>query len=225
MKRGKKYKNIIKKIDNNKKYVLQEAISTIKEVSYSKFDGTIDISFNLNLKRGTTVRDTLVLPNQFRGEKKILVFTKGDNVEKALNYGASYAGADEYVQKIKDGWLDFEVVIATPDMMKDLGKIGATLGRRGLMPNPKTGTVTNNLEQAINEYKKGRVEFRTDKTGVINISVGKVSMDDIKIKENITTLFKEIQRKRPQETKGEFIRGLALSATMSPGIKLDFSSL
>lgn len=174
----------------------------------------------LNLKKSQSVRDTVVLPHQFRGEKKVLVFCKGDKQKEAMDAGAAFAGSDELIEKIKGGWLDFDIAVATPDMMKDVGKLGMVLGRKGLMPNPKTGTVTFDVAAAIAELKKGRTEFRTDKTGIIHIAVGKVSMDAASIAENVSTLLAEVNRKKPSDVKGEFVQSVYLASTMSPSVKL-----
>jgi len=156
----------------------------------------------------------------FRGEKKILVFCKGDKEKEALEAGAAYAGADELIDKIKGGWLDFDVAVATPDMMKDVGKLCMVLGRKGLMPNPKTGTVTHDVKAAVAELKKGRTEFRSDKSNIIHLAIGKVSMDAGKVAENLSTFLEEVSRKRPADTKGEFITSVFLTSTMGPGVRV-----
>lgn len=218
MKRGKKFVEAAKAVDRSRMYSRTEAIELIKKISFAKFDETVEISMNLNVKKSTTVRDTLVLPHQFKGEKKILVFAKGEKAEEAKKAGAAWVGDDDLIEKIRGGWTDFDVAVATPDMMKDVGKLGPILGRRGLMPNPKTQTVTFDVAAAINELKKGRVEFRSDKTGVIHMAVGKVSMEPAAIKENIDAIIAEVERKRPSDTKGEFVKSLSLSSTMGPGV-------
>ena len=220
MKRGKKYQQALDKIDREHRYEPEEAIRLLKELSFAKFDETVELSMNLNIKKSATVRDTLVLPNQFSAEKKILVFAKGEKADEAREAGAAYVGDDDLIEKIKDGWLDFDVAVATPDMMKDVGRLGPILGRRGLMPNPKTQTVTFDLAAAINELKKGRVEFRSDKTGVIHLPVGKVSMEPEKIAENVRAVVSEVEKRRPAETKGDFVETVAVSSTMGPGVKL-----
>lgn len=220
MKRGKKYRQALEKIDREHRYEPEEAIRLLKELSFAKFDETVELSMNLNIKKSATVRDTLVLPNQFSAEKKILVFAKGEKADEAREAGAAYVGDDDLIEKIKDGWLDFDVAVATPDMMKDVGRLGPILGRRGLMPNPKTQTVTFDLAAAINELKKGRVEFRSDKTGVIHLPVGKVSMEPDKIAENVRAVVSEVEKRRPAETKGDFVETVAVSSTMGPGVKL-----
>ncbi len=169
-KKGKKYIEAFSKVDKNKFYNIEDAILLLKEIKFAKFDETIDISINLNLKKNHTVRDTIVLPNQFMKPKRILVFAKGDRADEARAFGATHVGDDDLINKIKSGWDEFDVVVATPDMMKDVGRLGPILGKRGLMPNPKTQTVTNNLKDAINSLKKGRTEFRANKNGVISFS-------------------------------------------------------
>ncbi len=218
MKHGKKYLESLKKYDGQASYELAKAAELIKTLSFAKFDETIDVSVKLNLKKSQTVRDTVVLPNQFRGEKKILVFCKGEKEKEALEAGAAFVGSDELIEKVKGGWLDFDIAVATPDMMKDVGRLGMVLGRKGLMPNPKTGTVTFDLKAAIAELKKGRIEYRVDKTGVIHLAIGKVSMEAAKIAENVKTFMDELQRKKPADAKGDFIQSVSISSTMGPGI-------
>ena len=182
MKHGKQYRESLKKYNPSESYDLKKACELVKELKFAKFDETVELHVCLKLGKSQTVRDTLVLPNQFKGEKKVLVFCKEDRVKEALDAGAAYAG-EEYIEKVKGGWLDFDVCVATPDMMKDVGRLGMVLGRKGLMPNPKTGTVTPDVANAVAELKKGRTEYRADKTGIIHIAVGKVSMDADKIAE------------------------------------------
>jgi len=223
MKRGKKYKNALTKYDASKKYELGKALDIVKSIKYASFDETIELHVSLKLGKGQTMRDTFVLPNQFRGEKKVLVFCTDDKVKTALDAGATYAGSTEYIDKIKSGWLDFDIAVATPDMMKDVGRLGMVLGRKGLMPNPKTGTVTTDIVGAIGELKKGRVEFRADKTGVVHLAVGKVSMDANKVVENAKALLSEISRKKPADAKGDFLRSVSINSTMSPGVWVDYT--
>lgn len=220
MKKGKKFQEAVKKYNKQEVYSFEDGAKLAKEIAFAKFDETIDLSVRLNLKKGQSVRDTLVLPNQFKGEKKILVFAKGDKAEEAKAAGAAYVGDTDLVEKIRGGWLDFDVAVATPDMMKDVGKLGPVLGRRGLMPNPKTHTVTFDVKEAIAELKKGRTEYRSDKTGIVSVSVGKVSMDAAQIVENIKLVVSEVERKRPADAKGDFVLSLAISSTMGPGIKV-----
>ncbi|MDR0525038.1 MAG: 50S ribosomal protein L1 [Spirochaetaceae bacterium] len=218
MKHGKKYRESLKKYDGTGVFPLPEALELVKSLSFAKFDETVDLSVKLNLKKSQSVRDTVVLPHQFRGEKRILVFCKAEKEKEAQEAGAAYTGAEDLIEKIKGGWLDFDIAVATPDMMKDVGKLGMVLGRRGLMPNPKTGTVTFDLKTALAELRKGRTEFRADKTGVIHLAVGKVSMDPGKVAENIKTAITEIKRKRPADAKGDFLKTVSVSSTMGPGV-------
>ena len=221
MKRGKKYQEVLKKVDRSKSYTLKEAAALTKECAYAKFDETVELAVKLTLKKSQSVRDTVVLPNQFSAQKKVLVFAKGDKAEEARAAGAAYVGDSDLIDQIKGGWMDFDVAVATPDMMKEVGKLGPILGRRGLMPNPKTQTVTNDIKGALAELSKGRVEFRSDKTGVIHLAVGKVSMDADKITENAVAIIAEILRKKPADAKGDYVVSVALSSTMGPGVHVD----
>jgi large subunit ribosomal protein L1 len=218
MKHGKKYRETLKKYDPAKTYSLDEALTLVKANAFAKFDETVDLSVKLNLKKSQSVRDTVVLPNQFRGEKKVLVFCKPEKEKEAQEAGAAFVGADDLIEKVKGGWTDFDVAVATPDMMKDVGKLGMVLGRKGLMPNPKTGTVSFDLKGTLAELKKGRTEFRADKTGVVHLAVGKVSMESVQVAENIKTVVTEIKRKRPADAKGEFIKTISVASTMGPGV-------
>ncbi len=222
MKHGKKYAAAVEKIDAEKLYAYDEALGLVKTVAFAKFDETVEISVKLNLKKSHTVRDTVVFPNSFQGEKKILVFAKGDKADEARANGAAFVGDADLIEKIKGGWMEFDICVATPDMMKDVGRLGPILGRRGLMPNPKTGTVTNDLTAAIKELKAGRIEFRADKTGVVHLPVGKVSMEASKVNENVQTFMGELERRRPADLKGDFIKSVAVSSTMGPGVKIQF---
>ncbi|AYE36264.1 50S ribosomal protein L1 [Borrelia turcica IST7] len=219
---GKKYIQALSRVDKLKAYSIDDAISLLKEIKFVKFDETIDVSINLNLKKSHTVRDTVVLPNQFMKEKRILVFAKGDRAEEAREAGATYVGDDDFINKIKGGFDEFDVVVATPDMMKDVGKLGPILGKRGLMPNPKTQTVTNDVRGAISSLKKGRTEYRANKNGVINFSIGKSSMDNKKVRENYDEFIRELLKKRPSDLKGTFVDSVYISSTMGPSMKIDF---
>ena len=223
MKHGKKYLASVAKYDLSKKYDISTACKMVQDMKIAKFDETVEAHVSLRLGKSDTVRDTLVFPNQFKEEKKLLVFCKEDRVKEALDAGASFAGADEYIEKVKGGWLDFDVVVATPDMMKDVGRLGMVLGRKGLMPNPKTGTVTVDIAKAIAELKKGRTEYRADKAGVVHIAVGKCSMDTAKIAENVATLLSEIDRKKPSDAKAGYVQTVSVCSTMGPGVWVDFS--
>ncbi|MFP4509143.1 MAG: 50S ribosomal protein L1 [Spirochaetota bacterium] len=224
MKRGKRYLEAVKTVDRTATYPATDAVELVKKLATAKFDETIELSMNLNLKKSSTVRDTLVLPHQFRGDKKILVFAKGEKADEARAAGATHVGDADLIEKIRGGWTDFDVAVATPDMMKDVGRLGPILGRRGLMPNPKTQTVTFDIKEAIGELNKGRVEFRSDKTGVIHLAVGKVSMETAKIRENISAVIGEVVKRRPADTKGDFVNTIAISSTMGPGVKIASST-
>ena len=220
MKRGKKYLEALKKYNPKESYPPVKAADLVKQLAFAKFDETVEVSINLALKKSQTVRDTVVLPHQFMGEKKILVFAKGDKAEEARQAGATYVGDEDLIEKIKGGWLDFDIAVATPDMMKDVGKLGQILGRRGLMPNPKTQTVTFDIKGALKELKKGRIEFRSDKTGVVHLAIGKVSMEPKAIAENLVTVLQEIERKKPADAKGNFVKSVYISSTMGPGVRI-----
>ena len=223
MKHGKNYRESLKKFDSTKSYDLVKACEIVKDIKFAKFDETVEAHVSLKLGKNQTVRDTLVFPNQFRGEKKVLVFCKEDRIKEALDAGAAFAGADEYIEKVKGGWLDFDVAVATPDMMKDVGRLGMVLGRKGLMPNPKTGTVTNDIVAAIGELKKGRTEYRADKQGNVHIAVGKVSMDAAKVAENVEALLSEIDRKKPSDAKVDYVKSVSVSSTMGPGVWVNYA--
>ena len=220
MKHGKKYQEAAKKVDRTQEFEPQAACALVREVKCAKFDETVEVHVRLNLKKSQSVRDTVVLPNQFRGEKKVLVFCKPERVKEAMDFGAAYAGDVELIEKIKGGWLDFDIAVATPDMMKDVGKLGMILGRKGLMPNPKTGTVTNDLKAALAELRKGRTEFRSDKTNIVHLAIGKVSMEASQLAENLTILLDEINRKRPADAKGDFVTSVFLAPTMGPSVRV-----
>lgn len=222
MKHGKKYRASLAKYDVAKFYPVADACQLVKDLHFANFDETVELAVSVKLEKNQTVRDTLVFPHQFTGEKRVLVFCKEERVKEALDAGATYAGSVEYIDKVKNGWTDFDVAVATPDMMKDVGRLGMVLGRRGLMPNPKTGTVTPNIAQAVAELKKGRTEFRADKGGVIHIAVGKVSMDAKDTAENVNTFLTELERKKPADAKSGFVQSVSLSSTMGPGVWVDF---
>lgn len=217
---GKRMKAALASYEREKTYEIGEAVGIVKKVASAKFDEIVDIAIKVNLKKGQSLRDTMTLPHQTSSDKKILVFARDEKAEEATKAGASYVGDVEYIEKIKGGWLDFDIVIATPDMMKEVGKLGAVLGRRGLMPNPKTKTVTMDVAGAVKELQKGRIEIRADKTGVVHVSAGRVSMTEDQLSENITAVVKEVVSKKPNDTKGDFLMSVAVSSTMGPGIKI-----
>ena len=219
MKRGKKYQNALKMLPNDKSsYTVVEACEMIKKIAFAKFDESLELHIKLNLKKSQSVRDTLVFPNNFSEEKKILVFARDDKAQEARDNGALYVGDMDLIEKIKAGWQDFDICVATPDMMKEVGKLGPILGRRGLMPNPKTHTVTTDIKGALAELKMGRTEFRSDKAGVVHLVVGKLSMGVEKLTENVNAAVAEISRKKPQDAKGNFIMTASLCSTMGPGL-------
>ncbi|MCJ7665451.1 MAG: 50S ribosomal protein L1 [Actinobacteria bacterium] len=224
MKRGKKYTEKAKDLDRSRLYSPKEAIEWILANHFVKFEEAVDISMNLGVdprKADQIVRGALVLPNGTGKVLKILVFAQGEKAKEAQEAGADYVGGEELVEKISGGWLDFEVCIATPDMMKHVGKVAKILGPRKLMPNPKSGTVTFELLKTINEARAGRLEYRTDKNGVIHGTIGRVSFDIKDLLENYAAFVDAITKARPSSAKGRYIRGIYLSSTMGPGIKID----
>ena len=222
-KRGKKYQEALKLVDRSKRYTLAEAVELVKKTNVAKFDATVEVSFKLNIdprKAEQNLRGAVSLPNGTGKTVRVLVIAKGAKAQEALAAGADYAGDAEYLEKIKEGWFEFDTIIATPDMMGELGKLGRILGPKGLMPNPKTGTVTMNIEQTVKEFKAGKVEYRTDKVGNIQVPVGKVSFADDKLAENIKAIYNQIVRIKPQTVKGVYIQNLTITSTMGPGIKV-----
>ena len=224
MKRGKKYNEAKTLIDTTKKYSPLEACELAKKTTTVKYDASIRASFNLNVdprQADQQIRGATVLPNGTGRSQKVLVVTQGANLEVAKNAGADYVGDKEILEKVKGGWFDFDIIVATPDMMCELGKLGKILGPKGLMPNPKTGTVTPNIAQAVEEIKKGKVQYRVDKEGNINCLIGKSSFDADKLAENFNTLLGIIVKARPAAVKGVYIKSCTLSSNMGPGIKVD----
>src|SRR5262249_9704329 len=223
-KHGKKYLAAASKIDPAKKHNLEEAVAKVKEIAFAKFDETVELTMWLGVdprKADQLVRGTIVLPHGLGKSKKVLVIAQGEKIKEAEEAGADFVGGEELVNKIKGGWLDFEAVIATPDMMRLVGGLGKVLGPRGLMPNPKTGTVTFDVKTAIKETKAGKVEYRVDKTGVIHTAVGKVSFDENRIAENTRALIDAVVKAKPSTAKGKYTKKVNLAATMSPGLLLD----
>jgi len=223
-KHGKKYNAAAEKIDRSRKYNLDEAVKTLKEIAFAKFDETVELTIWLGVdprKADQLVRGTIVLPHGLGRSKTVLVIAQGDKLREAEEAGADFVGGEDMVTKIKGGWLDFDAVIATPDMMRLVGGLGKVLGPRGLMPNPKTGTVTFDVKTAVKETKAGKVEYRVDKTGVIHTGVGKVSFDEIKIVENTRALLDAVAKAKPSTAKGKYMKKVNLASTMSPGILLD----
>ncbi|MDX1959060.1 MAG: 50S ribosomal protein L1 [Leptospiraceae bacterium] len=225
MKHGKKYKQQYTKVDRTKLYNLDEAVALAKDTSYSKFDGSLEISTQVNYKSLQNVRGTISLPNGTGKKVRVLVFCKGDKQTEARNAGADFVGDADLIEKVSGGWTDFDACVATPDMMKDVGKLGPVLGRKGLMPKPKAGTVTQDVTKAINELKSGRVEYRPDKGGVIHLGVGKISFDKEKLVENVRSVVAALMKDKPSDAKGDFLKNFSLSATMGIGVKVDIKEL
>jgi large subunit ribosomal protein L1 len=223
IKRSKKYKESLKLYDKSKNYNLEEAVSILKKMPQMKLNQSVDLGIHLNIdpkQSDQLVRGTVVLPHGTGKTKKIVVICKGEAENEAKEAGADLVGGQEIIDKIAGGWFDFDMVVSTPEMMKDLSKLGKVLGPRGLMPSPKTGTVTNNVAQAVKELKAGKIEFKTDKQGGIHVLVGKISFESDKITENLKTLLLAVKATRPASVKGNFIKSISLSTTMSPGLKL-----
>jgi len=223
-KHGKKFRAALEKIEPQRKYNLEEGLAKIKEIAFAKFDETVELTMWLGVdprKADQLVRGTVVLPHGLGKTKRVLVITQGDKIREAEEAGADFVGGEDMVNKIKGGWLDFDAVIATPDMMRLVGGLGKVLGPRGLMPNPKTGTVTPDVTTAVRETKAGKVEFRVDKTGVIHVGIGKVSFESQLLRENAQTLLNAVVRAKPSTAKGRYVKKVNLAATMSPGVLLD----
>jgi len=226
--KGKKYLNAASKIDRSKTYSVEDAIKLVKETSTSKFDETIEIAVRLNVdvkKADQQLRGAIVLPNGTGKSKKVLVVAKGDKAKEAKAAGADYVGDEELLKKIEqENWIDFDVIISTPDMMPQLGKLGKVLGPKGLMPNPKVGTVTNDVTKAVEDVKKGKIEYKTDSFGNVHSILGKASFKESELEENLRTFVEIIIKSKPSTIKGTYIRNISISSTMGPGIKLDLNS-
>ncbi|MDD2852884.1 MAG: 50S ribosomal protein L1 [Desulfuromonadaceae bacterium] len=227
-KSAKKHSEAMSKIDRNKVYQLGTAVDVVKQTAYAKFDETVDVAVKLGVDprhADQMVRGAVVLPNGLGKDVRVLVFAKGEKEKEALDAGADYVGADDLVAKIQAGWFDFDTAIATPDMMGVVGKIGKLLGPRGLMPNPKVGTVTFEVGRAVKESKAGKVEFRVEKAGIIHAPVGKVSFEADKLKGNLLALVEALVKAKPSAAKGTYIKKISLSSTMGAGINLDISDV
>lgn len=225
---GKKLESVKEKIDTNKQYTIEEAINILKENSFAKFDETIDLAFNLGIdpkKSDQIVRGTVVLPHGIGKKVRVLVFAKGEKEKEALEAGADYVGAEDLVEKIMGGWLDFDKAVATPDVMGIVGKLGKILGPRGLMPNPKLGTVTFDVAKAIKEIKAGKIEYKSEKAGIVHVPIGKVSFDTEKLIENAHAVINSILRAKPASSKGKYLKKISISSTMGPGLSIDLASL
>ena len=222
--RGKRYLEAKSDVEAEKRYPLKEAVELLVRTARAKFDETVDAAIRLGVNpkhADQMVRGSVVLPNGLGKTVRVLVFAKGEKEKEAMEAGADYTGSDELIEKIKNGWLEFDRVIATPDMMGSVGKLGKILGPRGLMPNPKVGTVTFDVGRAVKELKAGKVEFRVEKAGIVHCPVGKVSFGPEKICENILALVEAIMKLKPASSKGTYLKGISLSTTMGPGIKVD----
>ena len=223
-KHGKKYLDAAKLIDKEKYYPVEEAVQLVKKACYAKFDATVEVVFRLNVDprhADQQLRGAMVLPNGTGKSQRVLVITQGQKEAEAKAAGADYVGGKELLEQIKGGWFDFDVIVATPDMMGELGKMGKILGPKGLMPNPKTGTVTMDLTKAIDEIKKGKVTYRTDKEGNVAVIIGKTSFTDDKLVENYRAIYDVILKARPAAVKGTYMKNVAMSASMSPSIRID----
>ena len=225
---GKKIKAALEKVEPGKEYSLEEAVGLVKKMAYTKFDESVDLAFNLGVdprKSDQMVRGTVVLPHGSGKSVRVLVFAKGEKEKEARDAGADFVGAEDLVEKITKGWLDFDKVVATPDIMGVVGKLGKVLGPRGLMPNPKLGTVTFDVGKAVKEIKAGKVEYKAEKAGVVQVPIGKVSFDEQKLIENAKAIIDSVNKAKPSTSKGKYVKKLSISSTMGPGLKVDPSSV
>ena len=228
MKRGKKYKKAIEKLDNSKEYTLEEGLRLVKENSYANFDESVELSISLGVDpkySDQIVRGSVVLTHGSGKKVKILVLTKGEKELEAKNAGADFVGSDEYIEKISSGWADIDAIVATPDMMGTIGKLGKILGPKGLMPNPKSGTVTFDVAKAVKELKAGRVEYRVDKAGNIGVAIGKISFPEEKLSDNARLVLDAILKAKPASAKGQYLKGVTLSSSMGVGVRLSTQSI
>lgn len=226
--RSKRFKEIDKLVVADKKYTLAEAIEVLKKCPPIKFDQSVEVALKSGIdvkKSDQQVRGTIALPHGTGKAIRVLVFARGDKIKEAEAAGAEFAGSDELLEKVKGGWVDFDVIVSTPEMMREVGKLGKVLGPRGLMPTPKAGTVTNDIAKAVKELKAGKVEFKNDKTGNINNLVGKLSFDKDKLIENIEAFLSAVAKAKPSSAKGNFFQSLSISSTMGPGLKVDIGSI
>jgi large subunit ribosomal protein L1 len=227
-KHGKNYREVSKNIDRARKYPAKDAMDLALQASYTKFDQTVDVAVNLGVNpkyADQMVRGAVTLPHGLGKEVRVIVFCKGENEQVALDAGADAVGAEDLVEKIKDGWLEFDKAVATPDMMAHVGKIGKILGPRGLMPNAKTGTVTFDIAKAVGELKAGKVSFKVDKAGIVHAPIGKVSFGPQKLLDNFTSFMSMVEKLKPASAKGTYVKGIAISTTMGPGVKIEPSSI
>jgi large subunit ribosomal protein L1 len=225
---GKKMNAADEKVERGKEYSLEDAIRLVKEASYVKFDESVDMAFNLGIdpkKSDQMVKGSVVLPHGIGKKVRVLVFAKGEKEKEAVDAGADIVGAEDLVEKITKGWLDFDKAVATPDMMGNVGKLGKILGPRGLMPNPKLGTVTFDITRAVKEIKAGKVEYRSEKAGVVHVPIGKVSFDNHKLFDNAKAVVESIVKAKPATSKGRYLKKISISSTMGPGVTVDVASL
>ncbi|KSU57413.1 50S ribosomal protein L1 [[Bacillus] enclensis] len=226
-KKGKKFLEAQKLVDRTTAYSVEEAIELVKKTNIAKFDATVEVAFRLGVdtrKNDQQIRGAVVLPHGTGKTQKVLVFAKGEKAKEAEAAGADYVGDADMINKIQQGWFEFDVIVATPDMMGEVGKLGRVLGPKGLMPNPKTGTVTFDVEKAVNEIKAGKVEYRADKAGNVHVPVGKISFDSEKLVENFTTMYDTMLKAKPSAAKGTYMKNVAVTSTMGPGVKVDPST-
>ncbi len=225
---GKKMDSAVKKVETGKEYSLEEAIKLVKEAAYTKFDETVDMALNLGVdpkKSDQMVRGTVVLPHGMGKKVNVLVFAKGEKEREARDAGADYVGAEDLVEKIQKGWLDFDNAVATPDIMGLVGKLGKILGPRGLMPNPKLGTVTFDVAKAVKEIKAGKIEYKTEKAGIVHVPIGKVSFDAERLLDNARAIIDAVVKAKPGTSKGKYLKKVAVSSSMGPGIRVDVGKL
>ncbi|MFC7787206.1 MAG: 50S ribosomal protein L1 [Bacillota bacterium] len=226
-KKGKKFLEAQKLVDRTTAYSVEEAIELVKKTNFAKFDATIEVAFRLGVdtrKNDQQIRGAVVLPHGTGKTQKVLVFAKGDKAKEAEAAGADFVGDAELINKINQGWFEFDVIVATPDMMGEVGKLGRVLGPKGLMPNPKTGTVTFDVTKAVNEIKAGKVEYRADKSGNVHVPVGKISFDNEKLVENFATMYETMLKVKPAAAKGTYMKNVSVTSTMGPGVKVDPST-
>lgn len=227
-KRGKKYKAAAAKVDRSKRYGLADAVKLVREAKFTKFDESVEVSLRLGVdpkQADQVVRGTVLLPHGTGKKIRVLALAKGEKEKEALGAGADFAGAEEYVEKISGGWMEFDAIVATPDMMGAVGKLGKILGPRGLMPNPKAGTVTFDVAKAVKDLKAGKIEYRVDKAGVIGVAIGKTSFGESQIRENAETFLAAVVRAKPAAAKGTYLRSATLSSSMGPGVRLDTAEI
>ncbi|WP_157796572.1 50S ribosomal protein L1 [Bacillus sp. FJAT-45037] len=227
-KKGKKYQDAVKLVDRDAAYVAEEAIELVKKTATAKFDETVEVAVRLGVdpkKADQQIRGAVVLPNGTGKTQRVLVFAKGEKAKEAEAAGADYVGEEDFINKISQGWFDFDVIVATPDMMAQVGKLGRVLGPKGLMPNPKTGTVTFDVQKAVNEIKAGKVEYRVDKAGNIHVPIGKVSFETEKLVENFSTIIETVMKAKPAAAKGTYVKNVAVASTMGPGVRVNASSM